>query len=120
MQACATHASLRFRPIRRPRVQDCSSQRRAARSAAARRVQKDPAYERFTVATDRRRAGPFGPASPPGPNAPGLQEKMRMTTAVEKMHSFAAARAAGREPFKVRDLALADFGRKEIRLAEQE
>ena len=27
---------------------------------------------------------------------------------------------AGREPFKVRDLSLAEFGRKEIRLAEQE
>src|SRR5689334_24773432 len=35
-------------------------------------------------------------------------------------HPFEAARAAGREPFKVRDLSLADFGRKEIRLAEQE
>ncbi|HEU0167757.1 MAG TPA: adenosylhomocysteinase, partial [Chloroflexota bacterium] len=31
-----------------------------------------------------------------------------------------AARAAGREPFKVADLSLAEFGRKEIRLAEQE
>ena len=31
-----------------------------------------------------------------------------------------AATAAGREPFKVRDLAEAEFGRKEIRLAEQE
>src|SRR5213079_805525 len=38
----------------------------------------------------------------------------------EKLHPFAAAKAAGREPFKVRDLALAEFGRKEIRLAEQE
>ena len=27
---------------------------------------------------------------------------------------------AGREPFKVKDLSLAEFGRKEIRLAEQE
>src|SRR5438093_809004 len=43
-----------------------------------------------------------------------------MATAVEKMHSFAAAKAAGREPFKVKDLSLAEFGRKEIRLAEQE
>src|SRR5690606_13403614 len=33
---------------------------------------------------------------------------------------FAAAREAGREPFKVADLGLADFGRKEIRLAEHE
>ncbi|MGH7591102.1 MAG: adenosylhomocysteinase, partial [Gemmatimonadales bacterium] len=33
---------------------------------------------------------------------------------------FSAARQAGREPFKVKDLALAELGRKEIRLAEQE
>src|SRR5215475_8358844 len=43
-----------------------------------------------------------------------------MPTATEKMHAFAAARAAGREPYKVRDLSQAEFGRKEIRLAEQE
>ncbi|MFN7917763.1 MAG: adenosylhomocysteinase [Vicinamibacterales bacterium] len=43
-----------------------------------------------------------------------------MPTAVETAHAFAAAKAAGREPFKVRDLELAEFGRKEIRLAEQE
>jgi len=43
-----------------------------------------------------------------------------MATATEKMHPFAAAKAAKREPFKVRDLALAEFGRKEMRLAEQE
>jgi adenosylhomocysteinase len=43
-----------------------------------------------------------------------------MSIATERQHSFAAAKAAGREPFKVKDLALADFGRKEIRLAEQE
>ena len=41
-------------------------------------------------------------------------------TVTEKLHPFAAAAAAGREPFKVRDLSLAEFGRKEIRLAEQE
>ncbi|MDP9348867.1 MAG: adenosylhomocysteinase [Gemmatimonadota bacterium] len=33
---------------------------------------------------------------------------------------FAAAEQAGRVPFKVADLSQADFGRKEIRLAEQE
>jgi hypothetical protein len=33
---------------------------------------------------------------------------------------FAAAHEAGREPFKVADLSLAEFGRKEIRLAEHE
>src|SRR5215471_1449771 len=43
-----------------------------------------------------------------------------MATVVEKMHAFAAAKAAGREPFKVKDLQLAEYGRKEIRLAEQE
>src|SRR6187397_1064219 len=44
----------------------------------------------------------------------------RMATAVEKLHPFAAAKAIGSDPFKVRDLSLAEFGRKEIRLAEQE
>ena len=43
-----------------------------------------------------------------------------MATATQTLHPFAAAKAAGREPFKVRDLALAEFGRKELRLAEQE
>src|SRR6476620_4955876 len=43
-----------------------------------------------------------------------------MGSAVETVHPFAAAKAAGREPFKVRSLSDADFGRKEIRLAEQE
>ena len=43
-----------------------------------------------------------------------------MATVIEKLHPFAAAKAAHREPYKVRDLSLAEFGRKEIRLAEQE
>src|SRR5437870_7814096 len=43
-----------------------------------------------------------------------------MATVVEARHPFAAAKAAGREPFKVKDLSLAEFGRKEMRLAEQE
>src|SRR6186997_1275984 len=43
-----------------------------------------------------------------------------MATAIEHLHPFAAAQFAGREPYKVRNLSLADFGRKEIRLAEQE
>src|SRR5215218_3669641 len=43
-----------------------------------------------------------------------------MSTAVREMHAFDAAAKAGREPFKVKDLSLAEFGRKEIRLAEQE
>jgi adenosylhomocysteinase len=42
-----------------------------------------------------------------------------MTTG-EAIHPFAVARAAGREPYKVRDLAESELGRKEIRLAEQE
>jgi len=44
-----------------------------------------------------------------------------MATVIEKqLHPFEAAKAAGREPYKVRDLSLAEFGRKEMRLAEQE
>jgi len=43
-----------------------------------------------------------------------------MTVATEKLHPFAAAAAAGRTPYKVHDLGLAEYGRKEIRLAEQE
>src|SRR5256885_9216458 len=43
-----------------------------------------------------------------------------MPTVTEKMHPFAAAKAASREPYKVKDLSQAEFGRKEIRLAEQE
>src|ERR671921_2031599 len=43
-----------------------------------------------------------------------------MSTAVHEMHAFDAAARAGREPYKVKDLSLAEFGRKEMRLAEQE
>ncbi|HEY6136487.1 MAG TPA: adenosylhomocysteinase [Thermoanaerobaculia bacterium] len=43
-----------------------------------------------------------------------------MTVTLEVTHSFDAARAAGREPFKVRNLAEATLGRAEIRLAEHE
>src|SRR6476660_784615 len=43
-----------------------------------------------------------------------------MSTAVREMHAFDQATKAGREPYKVKDLQLAEFGRKEIRLAEQE
>jgi adenosylhomocysteinase len=42
------------------------------------------------------------------------------TVTSSKTHAFEAAKAAGRKPFQVRDLGLAEFGRKEIRLAEQE
>ncbi len=43
-----------------------------------------------------------------------------MTATLEATHAFTAARDAGRVPFKVKDLALADWGRREIRLAEHE
>src|SRR5436309_8485594 len=43
-----------------------------------------------------------------------------MSTVAEKVHAFDAAKAAGREPYKVKELTLAQYGRKEIRLAEQE
>src|ERR1051325_4950611 len=43
-----------------------------------------------------------------------------MPTITEKVHPFQAARTTGREPYRVKDLGLAEFGRKEIRLAEHE
>jgi adenosylhomocysteinase len=43
-----------------------------------------------------------------------------MGTMVAQAHPFQAAREAGREPYKVKDLGLAEFGRNEIRLAEFE
>jgi adenosylhomocysteinase len=43
-----------------------------------------------------------------------------MNVAVETAHAFDAAAKAGRVPFKVKDLSLAEFGRNEIRLAEHE
>jgi adenosylhomocysteinase len=43
---------------------------------------------------------------------------MPVATATE--HAFDLARKAGRLPYKVRDLGLAEWGRKEMRLAEQE
>src|SRR3712207_1426696 len=45
---------------------------------------------------------------------------MSVSAIAEMAHPFAAAQEAGRPPFKVADLALAEFGRKEIRLAEYE
>src|SRR3954447_16510306 len=41
-------------------------------------------------------------------------------TITEPLNAFTAAGEAGREPFKVKDLSLAEFGRNEIRLAEHE
>jgi adenosylhomocysteinase len=43
-----------------------------------------------------------------------------MTTTMEATHPFVAAKEAGRDPFKVRDLSLGELGRKEIILAEHE
>jgi adenosylhomocysteinase len=43
-----------------------------------------------------------------------------MATAVATEHAFDLAKKAGRQPYKVRDLGLAEWGRKEIRLAEDE
>ena len=40
--------------------------------------------------------------------------------ATEKMHAFEAAQREGRAPYRVADLKLAEWGRKEIRLAEHE
>ena len=42
------------------------------------------------------------------------------TVLTEKMHAFEAAAKAGRPGYKVADLKLAEWGRKEIRLAEHE
>jgi len=41
-------------------------------------------------------------------------------TIAEPMNSFSAAIEAGREPYKVKDISLAEYGRNEIRLAEHE
>ncbi|HJQ11701.1 MAG TPA: adenosylhomocysteinase [Gemmatimonadaceae bacterium] len=43
-----------------------------------------------------------------------------MATIAEPMNQFTAANEAGREPYKVKDISLAEFGRNEIRLAEHE
>ncbi len=45
---------------------------------------------------------------------------MMKTVSTGTVDPFAAARKVGRVPFKVADLRLAEWGRKEIRLAEQE
>src|SRR6185503_19567074 len=43
-----------------------------------------------------------------------------MSTATSEQHAYDLAKAAGRVPYKVADLNLAEFGRKELRLAEGE
>ena len=42
------------------------------------------------------------------------------TVATERLHAFDAAAKAARSPYKVADLNLAEWGRKEVRLAEHE
>src|SRR6267378_2008066 len=44
----------------------------------------------------------------------------KVGTIAEPMNAFTAAIEAGREPYKVKDLELAEYGRNEIRLAEHE
>ena len=43
-----------------------------------------------------------------------------MSTVTSEQHAYDLAKAAGRVPYKVADLNLAEFGRKELRLAEGE
>ena len=43
-----------------------------------------------------------------------------MSATVGRLHAFEESKKAGRLPYKVADLSQAEFGRKEIRLAEQE
>src|SRR5688500_1307733 len=43
-----------------------------------------------------------------------------MATVLTETHAFETAKKAGRTPYKVADLKLAEWGRKEIRLAEHE
>src|SRR4029453_13433873 len=45
---------------------------------------------------------------------------MSTVTATATEHPFDLAKRAGRPPYKVQDLSLAEWGRKEVRLAEQE
>src|SRR5262245_10560741 len=45
---------------------------------------------------------------------------MAPTVLNEKMHAYEAAKQAGRVPYKVADLSQAEWGRKELRLAEGE
>ena len=56
----------------------------------------------------------------PGRPTPRNRPMTTMTEPTTGTHPFTLAREAGREPFKVADLGLADFGRREIRLAEHE
>ena len=89
-----------------------------------------PAARRALRGGARRAAGPRSigrrAVAVPGVRAPARIPHSRttrrplMSVAVDTLHSYDAARKAGREPFKVKDLSLAEFGRNEIRLAEHE
>src|SRR3954467_180580 len=52
--------------------------------------------------------------------SPKTSTERKVGTITEPMNAFTAAAEAGREPYKVKDLSLAEFGRNEIRLAEHE
>ena len=49
-----------------------------------------------------------------------IRRNRLMSTATIPTHAYDLARKAGRQPYKVADLGLAEWGRKEMRLAEQE
>src|SRR5438876_11260423 len=49
-----------------------------------------------------------------------MERESKVGTIAEPMNAFAAAIETGREPYKVKDLELAEYGRNEIRLAEHE
>ena len=49
-----------------------------------------------------------------------MERESKVGTIAEPMNAFTAAIDAGREPYKVKDLELAEYGRNEIRLAEHE
>ena len=81
---------------------------------------------RFDVLPLARRPGGQGPdavrrgAPPRRRSFDPLTLRPDMTAVAPSRHPFAAARALGREPFKVADISLAEWGRNEIRLAEHE
>src|SRR4029453_18471705 len=68
-----------------------------------------------------RREAPRGPRQDPPPTRFAASQGDTMPpTAAASLHPFDAAVKAGRPPYKVADLSLAELGRKEIRLAEHE
>src|SRR5262245_39834951 len=56
----------------------------------------------------------------PAVNSNSEREKAMATAVSGSVHAYEQAKQAGRVPFKVADLGLAEFGRKELRLAEGE